>query len=654
VDENGAMGTLSQLVKVNPVIPNTSSENEVIAIITQTLQSKITGGARCQEYASFIYSLADLITELPDQSFQCTSDSDCNGNGQCQNGMCMCYSNYVGGDCSLTVAQLIQRRKTRNMLMLYYLGCVYSPDSSRRRHQNGNFEADGESVTSQSLSQHLSVISTIIGTYLEVSNDSPDIITPFFADLINAAAAANIQWFDVFTVDAVQIIGVVLDSMFTSGNVNSISLSRIRTIIIPQLLSLTLGSKIVNEHPTVVVIRGFSLLAQSLAIRPTPNVSYNVGRSSIILPSSLFQQKYNNQSSGSNSLSVQVATHSYNLFDTTALISNIVSLTLAGSTVIDPMILNISGTYSPTLEQYSCKQWNEATSQWEDASQCSISSVTENSATCACKAWAGNFMVGTVNVVPTKEPTNIIGPLLGGIAGSIIIVTMMTIIFVISFYRIRAKNEKPREEPLSENPVGIAVAIDALEPIELQTAGTELEESIYGFIADTRPHQPSVPFAFDEESLSSSSSGNSVTKLMINTTPHRLPLHVSFDVESIDSSLQSPFDEESLSSNNGSVIVRSVFDEESLTSNCSPHPILYMIKDSTLHTVRERTFDEETLTSVAKDGYTERDIGFVPSITEASFAEDDGCFSDTDWDNDIISVIFEIDQDDETIRVHIV
>lgn len=133
VDENGAIGQFSQFVHAPSLLPYLTSESQAISIIDQELQLQQSSRFSCINTASFIYSATAILPPLPSY-YTCYADSDCNGNGLCKNNMCVCYPNYDGADCSLTLAQIIKRRQIRSALLSYYLGCTYQPFSRKIRN----------------------------------------------------------------------------------------------------------------------------------------------------------------------------------------------------------------------------------------------------------------------------------------------------------------------------------------------------------------------------------------------------------------------------------------------------------------------------------------------------------------------------------------
>jgi hypothetical protein len=613
------MGRFVQTVSVPSFFADNATENEVMNVISTSLASKAASSAPCQGIPSFIFSHTDMIYQLPYAS-DCTSDADCNNNGRCKNSQCLCYSNYVGGDCSLTVAQVIVRRKLRSSLMEHYINCLYKPQVDP---QDSSFFISGEEPASgPSVSQHLSVASSILGTYYEVNNEAPDIVTPFLQQILTAAINNKVGWADSLTRQMLQIVGVILDSMFISSSADPATSARIRTDILPKIMSLTLGAKVVNEDPTLVRIRGVSVLAQSLPLRPFPDVLYTVGKSSVTLPSSMFQQRLSNGSMGSSSVNVQLATHSYNLYDSSDIVSNIVSINLSGSQNSDPMMLNISGVYDTTTREYACKQWNDATSEWEVASQCTLSAVTGTQAQCQCASSAGDFMVSPKSLIisPPAPAENILGPVLGSVLGSLAALVLLGVVTGLVLFRVywvrKSKKEKPQ--------------------VELQEINIEESQpsSIAEMILDTSTHQPKENIQFELESIGSNPT---LAEMIDDARPHLPGNQPVFDEQTIDSSIRNNrFDEESLSTQDP------VFDEESLTSINSVNPVLqFVTAPPQRHIVNMNNvhFEEASLS-------TEKDIqSAVVAPSEEATCEDDATFlDDPDWE-DRITIVFEIEDD---------
>ncbi|KAL0491584.1 hypothetical protein AKO1_010300 [Acrasis kona] len=656
VDENGAIGRFHKDIYVPPLLPDSASDLQIMQGINASLSK--ADASMCQNAASYIYTVTSLITPMYND-YLCVADEDCMGHGECNmdNSHCKCDANHAGADCSFTKSQVALRMSIRQRLLQTFLGCVYRPSTLPTATYSSMFTIDGEPSTTQSLSQHLQAIESIIGTRYEY-NSRPDLLTPYLYHLLSAAHERHVDWNDKLTSSLLSIIGTCLDSIYLYEdfsdndfmNTSMRVISNIRTKLLPMVGTLGLRSKSLNEDPTIVDTRGLSLLVQNLFLRfasssDMDGVSYQIGSSSIMIPPKMLARNnsvsLHSQQDSSRSamgLGVKLTIQSYNLFDFTSLSSQVVTMNLTDVNSKSPIQLNITGQFSRDLIEsngYTCREWDESSQEWIMATDCELVSLESTSGVCSCVSSYGHFTIGVgADNLISNPPLHVVLPVALGVA--LLVAVVLVVIGVFLFLLRRKMIADALEKAARVNP---EIPVD----FELQTMPIESEQSTrfhgreqevyntvqYHIFGSQQRHVVNESAEMDLDSLNSTMSNETedggeneldMDHVLRDKRPHVVgggaggDGRVVFEEESIDSSLRSKnhqvFDEESLTTHTQSVIgnehqqqpadIKINFDEESLTSHVQTciSPVGTHLGNQTPHVVREdAVFEEETLTS---------------------------------------------------------
>jgi hypothetical protein len=379
IDQIGDEGVVDMNVTVVPLVLSSANASETQQVVTNLL-ANLNTITDPEKVTQSVVAISDLMPTIKSGG-TCTSHAQCNTPyGKCVSSKCLCSNNYVGQFCSISPALVTSRKSARATLFTKLSNSFLS----RRLEQ---------STTIDSIKRQLNSVQYILKDYQQVS---PNIIQPTVA-LLDGFLGTGVQLDETSLQSILQVSSVLLDAMYIPKSVDYVLTKHIHDVLIPEIMTMTLQSKVQGEAASVLRSDRETILVQKTKLTDyAAPVTIPIASSSVAITAS---------SPTVDPTELRIVEQAYNMYDATQIVSSVVSVASTSSATFT-LNLTLSGDYSGISSSRGtygqCVQW--VNNAWTPA--CYAVQISGSVATCSCNG-VGEYAVQSVRSTspPVPAPT---------------------------------------------------------------------------------------------------------------------------------------------------------------------------------------------------------------------------------------------------------